>query len=138
MEKQAYKLIAELITAIENCKRSNNVEWLDKHSERLDAITDAVLPSGSGFDSGCTLDLEASTREKIVVKTSFHHLTEGMYNGWTNHTVTVKPSFIDGFSIGVTGPNRNQIKEYIHEVFSNEFASVVHVADDNTVSKRLY
>lgn len=74
------------------------------------------LPSGSGFDSGSSIDLDASTQSKIVIDTSFHHMTEGMYDGWTDHKVVVVATF-DGFDLRVTGRDRNMIKEYIGDLF---------------------
>jgi hypothetical protein len=41
----------------------------------------------------------------------------GYYDGWTEHVVTVTPSFIGGFNIRVSGRNRNDIKGYIAESF---------------------
>ena len=40
----------------------------------------------------------------------------GAYVGWTEHDVIVTPAF-DGFNLRVTGRDRNQIKEYIGDVF---------------------
>jgi hypothetical protein len=40
----------------------------------------------------------------------------GMYDGWTNHSLIVKPSF-DGLNIRVTGRNKNYIKEYLADLF---------------------
>lgn len=40
----------------------------------------------------------------------------GYYDGWTEHTVTVVPTF-DGVDIRIGGRNRNDIKEYMHQTF---------------------
>jgi hypothetical protein len=48
----------------------------------------------------------------------------GYYDGWTEHTVTVTPSF-SGINIRVSGRNRNDIKDYIHETFSYALRSDV-------------
>lgn len=77
------------------------------------------LPSGSGFDNGSTFNVEKSTSEKLVFNTSFHHMSEhGYYTQWTDHTVTVTPSFY-GLNIKVSGRNHNDIKDYIAECFDN-------------------
>ena len=77
------------------------------------------LPSGSGFDNGSTFNVEKSTSEKLVFNTSFHHMCEhGYYTRWTDHTVTVTPSFY-GLNIKVSGRNHNDIKDYIAECFDN-------------------
>ena len=38
------------------------------------------------------------------------------YDGWTEHTVTVTPSF-SGFNMRISGRNRNDIKDHMHETF---------------------
>jgi hypothetical protein len=122
MPRPSYKLIrliASTIEAHKNCVRSGNVEWEAKHAERLREC-EKLLPSGSGFDSGTTIDIERSKPQKILLHTSFHHMDEsGGYAGWTEHDVIVTPAF-DGIDLRITGPNRNDIKEYMHEVFQND------------------
>lgn len=99
-------------------------EWFEKWSNRIDELMD-MMPSGSGFDSGTKIDLYTSHAEKLVFTTAFHHMHEsGMYDGWTEHTVIVTPSF-SGFNIRISGRNRNGIKEYIHECFSAGLMSEV-------------
>jgi hypothetical protein len=41
----------------------------------------------------------------------------GFYDGWTDHSVIVTPSLVEGFNLRVTGRNRKDIKEYIAEQF---------------------
>lgn len=87
----------------------------------LDGIEKLVknkFPSGAGFDAGTKLDLGRSTGEKLVFTTSFHHMDEhGGYDGWTEHTITVKPSMQFDFDLKVSGRDRNGIKDYIAEQF---------------------
>jgi hypothetical protein len=60
-----------------------------------------------------------STPEKLVFNTAFHHMDEaGGYDGWTEHQVIVTPSLEMGYSIRVTGRDKEEIKEYIAEMFS--------------------
>ena len=114
-----YKELSAALMARENCLKTGNVEWEDKWDTRILEWCDEHLPSGSGFDSGTTFDREESTPEKLIFHTSFHHMNEGgMYDGWTEHTVTVTPSFHLGCYVKVSGRNRNDIKDYIAEMFS--------------------
>jgi len=102
-----------------------NKEWEDKHGDILDSI-EKILPRGSGIDSGTTIDREKTTRSKIVLNTSYHHMdTNGYYDGWTEHTVIVTPSF-DGIDIRITGRNRNDIKDYLHEIFDHALSQQVN------------
>jgi len=88
----------------------------DTVSEML-PIVNQYLPCGSGFDNGTSFDVEKSSPNKLIFNTSFHHMSEhGYYTRWTDHKVTVTPSFW-GFNVKVSGVNYNQIKDYIAECF---------------------
>ena len=116
---KTYQSIASKLGAMENCRKSGNDEWLNKHEEAIQDIVKNEMPSGSGFDNGTGLNWDKSNPEKLVFETSFHHMNEnGYYDGWTAHTVTVTPSLQFGLNLKVTGKNRNDIKSYIHEMFS--------------------
>lgn len=83
--------IAETMVAIHNCKRSNNTEWLQRHTARLDALVYTYMPSGSGWDCGTKIDIEKSNEANLVFTGSFHHMDEhGGYDGWTNHMVRAR------------------------------------------------
>lgn len=113
-------LIAGIVQARLNCLARENHEWLARHSETLRQIERDLLPSGSGMDNGTTIDLDRSTADRLVFNTAFHHMHEsGMYDGWTSHTVTVRPSFIGDRDIAISGRDRNGIKEYLAETFDH-------------------
>lgn len=116
------RISAEL-ARLANCEKALDNGQDHHRVNRDDALAkldelQSLLPSGSGFDAGTQIDLERSTPEKIVFNTSFHHMDEaGFYSGWTEHTVTVRPSFLWDFDIHVSGRDKNGIKEYIAETF---------------------
>lgn len=111
---------ASLLLALQNCRTSGNTEWEARHTTTLDNLARHLLPSGSGIDAGVTLDVLASTPERVVFRTSFHHINdEGMYDGWTDHQVIVTPSLAFGFKLRVTGRDRNEIKGYLAELFQD-------------------
>lgn len=113
--KPLYVLLA---SALDAKKRCDNLEWFERWDDRISHLVRKHMPSGSGFDSGTTLDEDRSTADRLVFATSFHHMNEaGGYAGWTEHTVTVRPSLIHGFHLTIGGRNRNDIKDYIAEVF---------------------
>lgn len=117
MKQTLARQIATALEARENCRTSGNWEWFNKHSKVIQTLTEA-LPSGSGFDNGTGIDLDASKPNRIVLYTSFHHMNDvGMYDGWTDHTVIVTPSFVHGLDLRITGRDRNDIKEYIYDAF---------------------
>ena len=85
-------------------------------SELLDAIM-RNAPSGSGIDAGIKLAEDKSSANKLTFEASFHHMSEhGMYGGWTEHTCVVTPTF-DGFDVHITGRDRNDIKDYLADVY---------------------
>lgn len=115
-----YQAIASALAAADNCRRSGNVEWRARHIERAESLAREYLPSGSGFDAGTIVDVEVSTADRLVFVTSFHHMTEsGFYAGWTEHKVIATPSFVHGLALRITGRDRNQIKDYIADVFGD-------------------
>lgn len=115
--RKIYEVIANKLQAIQNCKQSNNVEWKDKHTEDLKNIIKSG-PSGSGIDCGTKLDFEKSNSEKLVFDVAFHHMDEhGYYDGWTNHKITVRPSLLYGFTLTISGRDKNFIKEYLLDTY---------------------
>lgn len=123
-----YREFAALIAAIANCRKSNNGEWLDKHSENVEFLCKNYMPSGSGIDSGTKIDMDKSTPEKLVFYTSFHHMNDcGMYDGWTEHTITVRASLQFGIDISIGGRDRNQIKEHLHDTYHHALHQKVWV-----------
>lgn len=123
MARYLYSELASAVAARKNCENHNNTEWFDKWTERLEDLQREYLPSGSGFDSGTKIDLDASHADKLVLHTSFHHMNEaGYYDGWTEHVITVTPAF-DGINIRISGRNRNDIKDYISQTFHDSLTS---------------
>ena len=97
-------------------------EFKTKKMDELDELSN-LLPSGSGIDSGCTIDEEKSTKNKIVIHSSFHHLDEnGFYCGWSEFTVTAIPDFMNDFNLKIVGNNAiypafSDTKDYLYELF---------------------
>ncbi len=121
---KTYQVIARTLGALRRCEQTQEThqEWIDKHSARLEELL-GEFPSGSGFDKGTKLD-DASTSEKLVFDTAFHHMNEnGSYDGWTDHQVIVTASLEMGLSVKVTGRDRNDIKSYISECFHQVLAA---------------
>lgn len=117
-KRELYVELASLVTARLSCEKSGNSLWFENHSDRIEKLVTNYMPSGSGIDCGTTIDLEKSKPEKLVFTMSFHHMSQsGMYDGWTDHTVTVTPSLQFGFNLSISGRNRHSIKEYLYEIY---------------------
>lgn len=114
MIRPLYQELASLVQARLNCLEKGNHEWEHNHTNTINRLVKKYLPSGSGFDNGTTIDLDASNRNKLVFNTAFHHMNGGgYYDGWSYHTVTVTPDLSLGFNVKVGGRDRNDIKDYI-------------------------
>lgn len=113
-----YVRLARTLGAWIRCVEKGNEQWTNAHQETIDDIVETA-PSGSGIDNGTTFDTKRSTPEKLRFGMSFHHMNDvGMYDGWTNHEIVVKPSLQFGCVLRITGRDRNDIKDYLHEVYS--------------------
>jgi hypothetical protein len=119
--------IACCVVAHHNCiahtkdgANSHLVEWIGRHRDAADALCREYMPRGSGFDCGTRIDWDRTTADKLVFSTSFHHMNEcGYYDGWTEHTVTVRASLVHELDIRVSGRDRNAIKDCIADAFSS-------------------
>ncbi len=99
--------------------------WVMKGVGTIQELCREHMPSGSGVDNGTKFDFGASKIDRLVFTAGFHHMnSHGFYTEWTQHQFIVTPSF-SGINIRITGRNRNDIKEYLHEVF--HFALVQEV-----------
>lgn len=133
---KCYQALAQLLGARERCRVDGNKQkWFESHTAAILKIVNERFPSGSGFDNGTKIDLDASSEEKIVFTTAYHHMDDnGMYDGWTDHVVTVRPSLAFGFRLTIRGRDRNQIKEYIHEAFHEALSSANGFKDTHVVA----
>lgn len=121
MQKINVRKLAGTFNAFQNCVKSNNVEWKEKHEDSINAMLEN-LPSGSGIDSGTKFEWELSNPEKLVFSFGFHHMNDaGYYDGWTEHKAIITPSLYFGININITGKNRNMIKDYLTDLFNDTF-----------------
>lgn len=113
-----YMAIARSLGAMENCLKTNNTHWHVRHEQDAIDLVRAHMPHGSGIDNSTKIDLERSDPNRLVFSFGYHHMNEaGMYDGWTDHEAIVTPCLSFGFSLRITGRDKNQIKDYLHYVF---------------------
>lgn len=126
MEHFLYRRIASKVQAVANCVASSNNEWLDRHTADVAQMVADFMPSGSGIDQGTKFEWDRSTSERLVFRTAFHHMNgAGMYDGWTEHFVTVTPSLAFGIELKISGQDRNDVKELLHQVFYDALTMVL-------------
>jgi hypothetical protein len=114
-----YQQFAQTFAALTHCRNADTLnDWEEKHEERLEELCKTYMPSGSGFDAGTTFDDIASKPERLVFNTAFHHMNDvGTYDGWTHHTVIITASLVHGFTLRITGRDKNDIKSFLAEEF---------------------
>lgn len=122
--------IAETSEWAERAENNLNAQWGPIARKRLDQLVN-MLPSGCGID--CGTKLVSASASRIVLECSFHHMNDcGYYDGWTEHRITVRPTF-DGMELTISGRNRNDIKEYLHEVYALALSeNIVESVDPET------
>ena len=112
-----YQALASSLNAIKNCKKTGNKEWQAKHISRLHKLVKNHMPSGAGIDRGTVFIFEESTENRLVFQMDFHHMDDnGFYDGWTEHTVTVRASLAFELDIKISGEDRDNVKEMLHEI----------------------
>jgi hypothetical protein len=116
-----YQRIARDVQTLQRDNSPANVEEAALAS--LEVIEENLLPSGSGFDSGSKVSLSESKKERIVIKSAYHHMNEnGYYDGWSHFRVVVTPSLMNGYNIRLQSIGRwprkyIMTKEYILDTF---------------------
>lgn len=126
MQDKLYSLIANKLQARASCQASGNTKWFDKHTESIEELVREHMPSGSGIDTGTKFSFEDSKPNRLVFYFSYHHMDEnGYYAGWTDHKLIVTPSLISGFDMRITGRDRNDIKEYLYQVYQFALSEII-------------
>ena len=138
MTAPLYRQLAQLVDARLRCLErvnENGREWAQRHEDRIVELAREHLPSGSGFDNGTKVCLDDSTPNRLVLRTSFHHMDEhGFYREWTDHRVLVEADLMSGFRVRVTGRNVREIKPYIADTFCEALRTEVREPADRTAA----
>lgn len=126
-----FRQLAQSLAAMNNCRKNGNLDWIDKHKRNIEELVYQFMPRGSGVDNGTKFDFEKSTPEKLVFDFGYHHMDEhGFYDGWTEHTLTVLPSLQFGVDLKISGRNRNDIKDYLYDLFHHAISIQVFQNDN--------
>jgi hypothetical protein len=108
-----YRELATLVQARKTCAESaTHQDWFQKHSETIKRLVSNHLAQ-------YRIDLNESHADKLVFYGNESQFTEdGVEDGYTSHTVIVKPSLTFGFTLRITGHDRNDVKEHIAQLFN--------------------
>ena len=127
--------IASCLQAYKSCRdrspdQSHLAEWERRHYDRLKTLCQNGLPHGAGIDNTHPeelhgLNVEQSNATRLVIHLEYHHMNDvGYYDGWTDHRVVVSPRF-DGLDVRISGRNRNDVKDYLADVYSCALSELV-------------
>jgi len=122
-----YQELARKLGAYQWCVKEGNACAV-KHLHDIEATVEEYMPSGSGVDTGTTLNLEKSTPDRLVFDASYHVMNEaGFYVGWIDFQVIVKPSLAFDFDLSIRGQfgKYQDIKEYLYNLYSDALGQEV-------------
>ena len=122
---QVYRQLAQWSR---NYRQVQDEDMRNSYEEWITKLVREYLPYGSGVDSGVTLDLNASSADRLVFWSSFHMMNDnGFYMGWWDFKVIVTPSMVLDFEIRVTSKQKDKrlLRPYITELFSDSLSQVV-------------
>ena len=115
------------LNAINNCLKSGNNKWYDKHMDNITSALLDVLPHGSGIDGDWSFDY---TDKRIYVSNSYHRMDGyGYYCGWIDFT-----NIIDGLHRDIWGKldftikgrfgKYQDLKDYLYEIIGESLTSL--------------
>ena len=89
----------------------------------------STAPSGSGIDNGTRIDLAKSNARELHFTFDFHFMNgAGYYDGWESYKLKVTPAFVGGLDMHITGKNRNDIKDYLYEMYDYWLKSEIEIS----------
>ena len=104
-----------------------NDEWMGECEDRIYKL-EKLLPSGSGIDSGCKIDVEKSSSDKVIITFGYHFMNDaGYYDGWEDYKLIVKPKLWNDFDLRIVGKDRRFIKDYLYDLFDTELKSICEI-----------
>lgn len=119
LEKLA-RILATAYDALTRCRSDSANESQAAWESRWESVIERaaeMLPRGGGFDCYPTLDTDSDYRGRLVFRGSYHVMNDaGMYDGWRDYAVTVRPCLVHGFVLTVRGGGRD-LGDYIAESF---------------------
>ncbi len=132
--------IASECQRIINAKERNDANTsfnVDDARKRILWYEQHLLPHGSGIDSGCSVVIEKSDINKVVLNVPHHDMDEnGSYCGWSYYKVTATVSFL-GLVVKVTG-GRKEDRDYIRETVQNAMEYIPTSEERNAAHKAVY
>ena len=95
-----------------------------KRTKELSLLQE-LLPNGKGIREreGLAVILLESTKKRIVIDTTYWHKNNS--DVWTSHQVIITPSFEGEINIRITGKNKDNVKDYLYDIFREALMSEI-------------
>lgn len=104
-----------------------NDEYMGECEDRIYKL-EQLLPSGSGIDAGCKIDVEKSSSDKVIITFGYHFMNDaGYYDGWEDYKLIVKPKLWNDFDLRIVGKDRRFIKDYLYDLFDTELRQIMEI-----------
>lgn len=102
-----YQKIARALQAMENCKD----EFQERHNNTILGIERDYFPHGSGLDGDCLINVDRSTKDKIIIEFDYHCMNDnGYYDGWLRFDLILTPELSFGFNSKIIWYSHNNDK----------------------------
>jgi hypothetical protein len=126
-----YQKLAISHCAHGNCVKSKNTHWEVNHYDQIQYIMHEIMPCGSGIDCGTKFNWTKSKIDRLILDVSFHHMDQhGGYCGWTEHQIAILPNLQHDFTLRISGENKNDIKEFLHEIYGQVLSEEYTITAD--------
>lgn len=116
-----FKKIAQLC----QWHKSVNNSYLDDCESQIEKLQ-KTLPSGSGINNGCEIDIENSGINKVIIKFTYDFMNErGFYTVRKSYKLILTPDFsTTGFRMKIIGANKDYIKYYFYDLFQFDLTNL--------------
>jgi hypothetical protein len=120
MNRKIYEHIANIAYQI---NKSSSEYWKDIWEQDLEHLERNYLPSGSGFDAGCSINLVETKVNRLVIDFDYHHMDQnGYYNGWSHNQLILTASLVWDFDIRIVNrKGGHRIQSYDRDYFIDVF-----------------
>lgn len=98
-----YQKIARALQAMENCKD----EYQEKHNNTILEIERDYFPHGSGIDADCFVDIDRSTKDKIIIVFDYDPHPKDHYGKWLTLDLIITPELSFGFNSKIVWYSHN-------------------------------
>lgn len=134
-----WKYLGAVVQRYKRCEKSGNKGWRKVWLKQINAIVGNHLPSGSGFDKGCGVNITASESDKLVIEMDYHPMDEwGGYISWVHIRATIVLNFETDYDISLEMlENQNDPREFDAEATLEYTAETLSVCLDQMVDQNI-